>query len=278
MNNSKPDRPAASVAGKVISSDGTPISFKRFGSGPSLVLVGGAFNDANSPAAGAPLAQLLSAAFTVYAYDRRGRGASGDGPAYAVAREIEDLAAIIAQAGGTAFVHGMSSGAVLALRAAAGGLAISKLSLYEPPFTMDAAAAERAKAYAAALADRLAAGRRGDAAALFMAHVGVPARDGRENARRADVARHRGDGADARLRLGRHGGRDRRRRAGGRCSPGTRRRAWSSSGAPAPHWMQHAGKAVADALPNGRHAVLDGQTHDVSIAALAPVLSDYFAA
>ena len=175
MKNPKTGGPAEGVDGTVISKDGTVIAFKRFGRGPSLVLVGGAFNDSHAPASGAPLASLLSATFTVYAYDRRGRGASGDTPPYAVAREVEDLAAIIVEAGGTAFVHGMSSGGALALKAAASGLAIGKLSLYEPPFSADSGAEERAKAYAQALAGLLAAGRRGDAAALFMAHVGMPA-------------------------------------------------------------------------------------------------------
>ena len=165
----------------------------------------------------------------------------------------------------------------VATSAAAGGLAISKLSLYEPPFTMDAAAAERAKAYAAALADRLAAGRRGDAAALFMAHVGVPV---------AMVERMRGApmwpgieamaptlAYDSAVMADETGAGVPAELLAGNTEP-----CLVIVGGASPAWMQHAGKAVADALPNGRHAVLDGQTHDVSIAALAPVLSDYFAA
>jgi pimeloyl-ACP methyl ester carboxylesterase len=108
---------------KVISQDSTSIAFERTGEGPPLVLVMGAFNDRST---GAPLAGALSPRFTVYTYDRRGRGDSGDTLPYAIEREIEDLNAIIAEAGSSPAVFGYSSGAVLALKAAWDGLSISK--------------------------------------------------------------------------------------------------------------------------------------------------------
>ena len=122
------------------SNDGTTIAFDRLGAGPPLVLVGGA---STTRGVHAQLAELLAPDFTVLNYDRRGRGDSGDTPPYAVRREIEDLAAMIAEAGGSAAVFGNSSGAVLALRAAAAGLPITRLALWEPPFMVDPDAPRR---------------------------------------------------------------------------------------------------------------------------------------
>src|SRR5688572_31106642 len=102
-----------------ISRDGTRICFDRTGEGPPLILVVGAFNDRHK---GAPLAAALARHFSVYCYDRRGRGGSGDAPGYAVEREVEDLEALIGAAAGSAAVFGYSSGAMLALKAAAAGL------------------------------------------------------------------------------------------------------------------------------------------------------------
>jgi pimeloyl-ACP methyl ester carboxylesterase len=118
---------------KVISRDGTTIAFDRLGNGMPIILVDGAF--CRRKFGPVPkLAPILAQQFTVFAYDRRGRGDSGDIAPYSVEREIEDLEAIINAAGGSAFVWAMSSGAALALRAAASGLNIKKLALYEPPF------------------------------------------------------------------------------------------------------------------------------------------------
>src|SRR3989440_727844 len=118
----------------VTSADGTAIAFDQLGAGPPLITVVGAFN---TRATTAPLAATLQHRFTILNYDRRGRGDSGDTPPYSVEREIEDLDALIAEAGGSSAVFGYSSGATLALKAAAQGLAITKLALYEPPFLVD---------------------------------------------------------------------------------------------------------------------------------------------
>jgi len=121
---------------KVISTDGTAIAYDRVGTGPSVILIGGAFSYRAFPKT-VELAELLSEHFTVINYDRRGRGDSGDTPTYAVEREIEDLQALIEVAGGSASLWGWSSGGVLALRAAARGLNVEKIAVYEPPFVVD---------------------------------------------------------------------------------------------------------------------------------------------
>ena len=118
--------------------DGTTIAYDRTGTGEPLILIGGAFSYRRFPGQ-VKLAQLLSARFTVYSYDRRGRGDSGDTAPYSVEREVEDLAAVIGAAGGAACVWGLSSGAVLALDAAAAGLPIHRLAVQEPPLAVDPA-------------------------------------------------------------------------------------------------------------------------------------------
>ncbi len=151
----------------VHSKDGTRIAFDRSGDGPPVILVVGAFN---LRATGAPLAAALERQFTVFNYDRRGRGESTDTVPYAVEREIEDLGALIELAGESASVFGYSSGAILALRAAAYGLPVSRLALYEPPPT-----GGRAGDLAPQLAELVLEGRRGDAVELFQTDaVGIP--------------------------------------------------------------------------------------------------------
>src|SRR5579859_5348663 len=115
------------------------------------------------------LAQLLAPHFTVYYYDRRGRGGSGDTKPYAVEREVEDIEALIDEAGGSAYICGLSSGAALALEAATKlDGKIKKLAMYEAPYAADDAAQQAAKEYNRQLTERLAEGRRGDAVVLFM--------------------------------------------------------------------------------------------------------------
>jgi pimeloyl-ACP methyl ester carboxylesterase len=155
--------------GTVRSTDGVSIAYERYGAGPPLILVVGAFNERST---GAPLAQYLASHHMVYTYDRRGRGESGDSTPYTIEREIEDLRALIGEAGGSAAVFGFSSGALLAAKAAAHGLAIPKLILYEPPFQMVDPRADHADKIAA----RVASNRRGEAVEYFQTHVvGIPA-------------------------------------------------------------------------------------------------------
>jgi pimeloyl-ACP methyl ester carboxylesterase len=155
----------------VRSSDGTQIAYDRLGGGEPIVLVSGA---STSRAVHSELAKSLASDFTVLNYDRRGRGDSGDTAPYSVGREIEDIGAVIGAAGQSAAVFGNSSGGVLALRAAAAGLPITRLALWEPPFQSDPDASRRAQEYVSKLTGLLAADRRGDAMALFMSTVGLP--------------------------------------------------------------------------------------------------------
>jgi alpha-beta hydrolase superfamily lysophospholipase len=152
----------------VISADGTALAFDRFGDGPPIIMVVGAFNDRSTTE---PLARALAQRFTVFNFDRRGRGDSDDTAPYAVEREIEDLGALVAEAGGSAAVFGYSSGAVLALKAAGSGLAITKLALYEPPFRVDDSYPALPSDLLEQLAELVSVGRRGDAVELFQTKV-----------------------------------------------------------------------------------------------------------
>ncbi|MFC6093175.1 alpha/beta fold hydrolase [Saccharothrix lopnurensis] len=156
--------------GSAVSADGTRIGFTRVGSGPAVVLVDGACGFRGSgPMAG--VAGALSGSFTVFTYDRRGRGESGDTMPHAIGREVEDLAAVVGAAGGWAFAHGFSSGAVLALHAAAAGVPLRALSLLEPPLSFEPTPGPDVRPEIEAL---VAAGRRGDAVTRFQVACGVP--------------------------------------------------------------------------------------------------------
>ncbi len=161
----------------VTSSDGTPIAYDRTGTGEPLVLVGGTFSYRRYPGQ-VKLAELLSARFTVYSYDRRGRGDSGDSGdshPYAIDREIEDLAAVIAAAGGHAHVWGLSSGAVLALDAAAAGVPVLRLAVQEPPLVVDPGDRRPPADLLQRVTELIDAGRRGEAVRYFMTDgMGAP--------------------------------------------------------------------------------------------------------
>ena len=257
----------------VTSADGTVIAYERTGRGPALVLVDGALcHRAAGPMR--PLAALLRERFTVHAYDRRGRGESSDTTPYAVAREIEDLQALIEEAGGGAYVYGISSGAALTLTAAAAGLPITKLALYEPPFMAEVEDGARIKEYTERLGELLGAGRAGDAVELFMTNVGVPA---------PAVAGIRAQPGWAMLEAIAPTLAYDDQVLGDGSVPRDLARAISVpalvlAGAASPQSLQRAARATADALPTAEHRTLDGQTHDVSPDALAPVLAAFFAA
>jgi pimeloyl-ACP methyl ester carboxylesterase len=262
----------------VTSEDGTSIAFDRAGQGPALILVGGAFQHRASDSHTARLAELLAPGLTVYHYDRRGRGDSGDTAPYAVEREIEDLDALIQDAGGSAFVFGMSSGAVLAVDAAARGRAVAKLALYEPPFIVDDSRAPLPPGYTEQLTELLASGRRGDAVELFMTEaVGLPAeavtpmRGAPFWSTFEDVAHTlRYDNAIMQDRVS------------GNPLPADR---WASvtmptivmDGDASPTWARNAVQALVEVLPNAERRTLEGQTHQVDPEVLAPVLREFFA-
>jgi pimeloyl-ACP methyl ester carboxylesterase len=259
---------------KVTSADGTPIAFERFGDGQPVILVCGATCDR---ALMRPTAEELAKHFAVFNYDRRGRGDSGDTVPYAVEREIEDLGALIAEAGGTASVYAHSSGAGLALHAAAHGLSIPKLVLHEPPYGPDGEEERRiAREYAENLGVILAEGRRGDAVELFFTTMGMPQEmvEGiRQTPRWAELeamaptlaydSEIMGDGTGGTVPTDLVG------RVTTECLV--------LVGGASPDWMIDVGKQVADALPNGRHRVLQGQEHVVPSEVLVPVLKEFFA-
>jgi pimeloyl-ACP methyl ester carboxylesterase len=147
-----------------VSADGTRIAYEAMGSGPTLVIVGGAFS---TRADARDLIEALSGRFTGACFDRRGRGDSGDTQPYAPEREIEDLRAVIDVLGEPAFVHGHSSGGALSLDAVAAGLPIRKLSVYEPPFMTDASRPPYPDDFLDTLRGLVESGRRGDAVAEF---------------------------------------------------------------------------------------------------------------
>jgi pimeloyl-ACP methyl ester carboxylesterase len=156
----------------VRSLDGTRLAFDWFGDGPPLILVEAAGHYRDFSSFGG-LVPLLSKELTVYSYDRRGRGESTDTTPYAPEREVEDLAALIAEGGGSAHLYGYSSGALLALQAAAHGLPVNRLVLLEPPLKDDDA--ESPDPLTTELAELIAAGRNDDAVARFHEGIGVPA-------------------------------------------------------------------------------------------------------
>jgi pimeloyl-ACP methyl ester carboxylesterase len=158
----------------VTSADGTSIAYQRDGSGPAVILIGGGLDDGSE---NAPLARELAGSFTVYNFARRGRGASGDTQPYALQREIDDIAAIAAQAGGSINLFGVSSGGMFALEAAAAGLPVGRLAVYEVPYDTAADAVERAREYREQLGATLAEGRRGDALVHFMRLAGSSEND-----------------------------------------------------------------------------------------------------
>jgi pimeloyl-ACP methyl ester carboxylesterase len=260
----------------VRSNDGTTIAFDRVGQGPPLILVDGGLCYRALGPCGA-LAKALAADFTVFTYDRRGRGDSGDTAPYAVAREVDDIEALVREAGGCASLWGVSSGAALALEAANRLDTISSLALYEAPFIVDDSRPPIADDWVR-LGAAVAAGRRSEAIKTFLKSVGLPAlvvtvmRWLPVWSKLTSVAHTLPyDGAIVR---------DNQR---GEPLPAAR---WKSVKAPtlvmaggkSPAWIQRSNRSLADVLPNARYRSLDGQTHDVKAKAHAPVLAEFFKA
>ena len=247
----------------VTSKDGTTIAFDQSGKGPAIILVVGAFNDR---ATGKPLAQYLQRQFTVFNYDRRGRGESEDATSYAIEREIEDLGALIAKAGGSAYVFGYSSGAILALRSAAHGLNISRLALYDPPPT-----GGKAAQIAPQLTKFIAAGRRGDAVELFQTDaVGIPA---------AVVTQMRNAPFRPSLEKMAHTlvyESTILSSLPGELIASVRVPTLVIDGEESHMLIRQAAESLADALPDGRYFTLKGQGHDIAPAAVGPALEEFF--
>lgn len=259
----------------VISKDGTAIAFERSGQGPALILVDGSLVYRAFDQEGAKLARLLSEDFIVYRYDRRGRGESSDTKPYAVAREVEDIEALIEEAGGSAVLCGFSSGAVLALEAALTlPDKVTKLAMYEPPLSDDVAARQAWKDYTTNLGQALKEGRDGDAIALFMRVTGAP--DDLIEGMRGTPMWTTFEAVAPTL------AHDHIAILGEDASVPTERAARVAvptlvmNGSSSFPFMHPTALALAKAIPNAQHRVLEGQTHEVEAEALAPVLADFF--
>jgi pimeloyl-ACP methyl ester carboxylesterase len=253
------------------SRDGTPIAFERLGDGEPVILVSAALQ---GRATYHPLAEELARHLTVFTYDRRGRGDSGDTAPYAVEREIEDLGAVIAEAGGTASVYGHSSGAALVLHAAAGGLPIDKIVLHEPPFGSGSDEERRAEQdEAEQISALLAQDRRGDAVRFFLASMGLPPELldhlSQDPAMVANAPTILYDPFEVMSEHSR-GGKTPADQASSVTAP-----ALVLAGGGSPEWMIDAARQIADALPNGRLRVLEGQEHVVPPEVIAPVLTEF---
>jgi len=256
----------------VASKDGTEIAYETSGQGPALILVDGAFCY-RSFGPMRDLARLLAPRFTVTVYDRRGRGESGDRLPFALEREVEDLDALIEAAGGSAFVYGLSSGACLALEAAARlGSKVAGLALYEPPYDASGEAAQAWRMYRSQLDGLLAEGRRGEAVVLFMHYAGRPEE-------RIEAIRHAPTwpkfeavaptlayeaaaiGADRAIPVA----------LAARVNVPVLVLTGTAVSA-----MQAAAGALARSLPKAQQRPVPGQGHDIDLTVLAPLLAGFF--
>ena len=265
--------------GRVISADGTAISFDAWGDGQPLIMIDGATAHRAVSQISAQVGELLRDEFRVYAYDRRGRGDSGDTPPYAVQREIEDVAALIADAGSPAILCGFSSGAVLALDAAAAGLPVSRLALFEPPFVIDGSRPPLPSGYVERLDEAVAAGRRGDAVELFLTGaVGMPA-EMAAGMRQSPFW----PALEAVAHTISYDGRIMGATMSGAPLPTGR---WAGVSVPAlvmygrgtEPWLITAARALAGLLPTASLRPVDGAQHSVAADVLAPVLREFASA
>ncbi len=260
----------------VNSKDGTAIAYEKMGQGQPVILVDGALSSRKfgpSPT----LAPILAKHFTVFTYDRRSRGESGDTLPYAVDREIEDMGALLQKAGDSACVFGVSSGAALALLAAAKGLPMRKLALYEAPFVVDKNGPDFEKLWPK-IDEAMLAEKPSDAVKAFLKAVGVPS---------FVVAVmsffplwHKMKAVAHTLRYD-----------GAIVKPYQKNRPLPASewvniktptlvmdGGKSPAWMRNGTKSLSEVLPNAKYLTLEGQTHDAAKAAnvLEPVLKEFF--
>jgi pimeloyl-ACP methyl ester carboxylesterase len=262
--------------GTVTSADGTSIAYDVQGTGQPLIFVDGATAHRAVAPKPAEVAAIVGDEFRVYAYDRRGRGESGDTAPYATQREIDDLAALIDEAGGSAMVCGFSSGAVLSLDAAAAGLPITRLALFEPPFVVDDSRPPLPADYVERLDALVADGKRGAAAELFLtAGAGLPP-EFLPGIRQSPMW----PGLEAVAHTISYDGRFMQDVMRGQALPTDR---WSAVKVPtlvlygrgtAPSLIS-AAKALAELLPTATLQDVDGEQHDVPADVLAPILREF---
>jgi pimeloyl-ACP methyl ester carboxylesterase len=259
-----------------ISKDGTSIAYDKIGQGPAIIFVDGALNS-RSFSVNTPIAKDMSENFTVYTYDRRGRGESGDTQPWSLDREIEDLDALIEAAGGSAYVFGLSSGALLALEATRNiGKKIKKLALYEAPMIVDDSRTPLGKTFLESTRRLIVADKRDDALKRFMRAIEVSAfmlflmrlmptwKTVRDVAHTLvydlEIASPYQEGkplpenhwSEATMPV------------------------WVGIGGKSSVWMTNAQQMLAAILPDATLHVLPGQTHIVQSAAIAPELERFF--
>lgn len=260
----------------VVSKDGTSIGYDKMGQGPALIVIDGALNS-RSMSLTLPIAKQLAKHFTVYSYDRRGRGESGDTLPYNIDREIEDLEALIDAAGGAAHIFGLSSGALLALESIKKlGGKVKKLAVYEAPMILDDSRAPLGKPFLEETRRLIETGKRDDAMKLFMKAIEVPSfmlflmrimptwKSVRKVAHTLvydlEIASPYQEGKPL---------------PKGQWSNVTQP-TWVGVGGKSHTWMINAQKSLAETLPNATLHVLPGQTHLVQPAAIVPELEQFF--
>jgi pimeloyl-ACP methyl ester carboxylesterase len=262
----------------VTSKDGTRIAYDKIGTGPAVIFVTGATGTRSDPYS-AGIAELLSSDFSAIYYDRRGRGDSTDTQPFSVEKEIEDIEAIIDAEGGFAYLYGLSSGGALALEATiALKDKVKKLAVYEIPYDESEAGTKAWHEYTTKLTEAIAADRRGDAIALFMKFVGVPD-EMLAGMRQAPFWKGMEAVAPTLLYDAAALGKDRivpRERVKNLTTP-TFVIDGGGSLESMP-FMNISAQALTKALPNATHQTLEGQTHDVDMKVLAPVLKKFFKA
>jgi pimeloyl-ACP methyl ester carboxylesterase len=287
----------------LISQDGTAIAYDREGAGAPLILVDGALCYRSFGPTKA-LAALLAPHFTVYTYDRRGRGESSDSAPYAIDREVDDLAALIEEAGGSAYVYGISSGAALALEAGVRQeltprhqlvarqqltycqdlayhhdetthrCCISKLALFEPPFVVGDSRSLPPENYLEQFQLLLEQGRRGDMVEHFMVNgVGMPPEV---------VAPMRSSPIWPKLEavaptlIYDTCIMEDNNWLPNRCAGSVRVPVLLMNGGASPAWAHEVTRALADAIPGAQTRILADQTHDAAAEAVAPALIEFF--
>jgi pimeloyl-ACP methyl ester carboxylesterase len=249
------------------SKDGTKIAFERVGNGPALIIVSGALADRNG---GKSLAGKLARHFTVYTYDRRGRGESSDTKPYAVDREIEDLGALIAHAGGKAYLYGVSSGAALTLQAAArlGPAQVPKLAVYDAPYGQGEDDFNQQKAR---INELVQTGKPGDAAAFFLSAIGTPPQvleDMKQAPEWAGMSKMDFTLAYDYAVLGNG------------AVPDTCKQITAPTlvmnGEKSLPFMGSTAERIAELVPNAQRRILKGQTHGAAPDVVAPLLTEFF--
>lgn len=258
----------------VTSKDETNIAYDKLGKGPALIVVGGALSGRSGAS---ELAGLLAQDFTVYSYDRRGRGESGDTKPYSSKREIEDMEALVDQAGGSAYVYGKSSGACLALEAASSlGDKVKKLVLYEAPYSEEKGAAGEWKGFTSKIDKLLAAGQRAEAVTQFLKFVGAP--DKMIEGMNASPA------WPAMVAMAPTLAYDNAVVGGNRSVPVERAakvkaKTWVMDGGASLEtmpFMRPTADKIAKAIPDARRHTIAGQGHDIDAKVLAPILVKSF--